>query len=173
MSVGLLDALERSEHADNTIVVLWGDHGWHLGQKQHWRKHALWEVTTRTTLIIAAPGAARRGELCPRPVSLIDLYPTLVELSGVPGRSRLDGQSLAPLLESPQLKWPRPVLSTYGYRNHAIRTERWRYIRYHDGGEELYDHSVDPNEWTNLAALPDYASVISDLAKHLPAKNVR
>ena len=169
----LLDTLERSEHADNTIVVLWGDHGWHLGEKQHWRKHALWETTTRTTLIISGPGGIQRGEESPRPVSLIDLYPTLVELVGVPARSGLDGQSLVPLLKNPAMEWPRPVLMTYGYKNHAVRTERWRYIQYHDGSEELYDHDADPNEWTNLAALPDYASVISDLAKHLPATNVR
>ena len=169
----LLDALEESEHADNTIVVLWGDHGWHLGQKQHWRKHALWEVATRTTLIISAPGRARRGAVSPRPVSLIDLYPTLVELSGIPGRSGLDGQSLVPLLENPQLEWQRPVLTTYGYQNHSIRTERWRYIRYHDGGEELYDHDADPNEWTNLALSAQYGSVVSELGKFLPATNVR
>ncbi len=169
----LLDALEESEHADNTIVVLWGDHGWHLGQKQHWRKHALWEVATRTTLIISAPGRDNWGAVSPRPVSLIDLYPTLVELSGIPGRSGLDGQSLVPLLENPQLEWQRPVLTTYGYQNHSIRTERWRYIRYHDGGEELYDHDADPNEWTNLALSAQYGSLINELGKFLPATNVR
>ena len=169
----LLDALGASEHADNTIVVLWGDHGWHLGQKQHWRKHTLWEVATRTTLIISSPVRAQRGATSPRPVSLVDLYPTLVELSGVPGRSGLDGQSLLPLLENPASEWPRPVLTTYGYRNHSVRTERWRYIEYHDGGQELYDHDADPNEWTNLAALAEYASVVEDLARHLPAANAR
>lgn len=169
----LLDALDASEHAGNTIVVLWGDHGWHLGQKQHWRKHALWEVATRTTLIISLPAETRRGGRSPRPVSLIDLYPTLVELAGVPGRSGLDGQSLVPLLENPEAEWPRPVLTTYGYRNHSIRTERWRYIEYHDGGRELYDHHADPNEWTNLASLPEYASVVEELAAFLPKTNVR
>ncbi len=169
----LLDALDESEHAEDTIVVLWGDHGWHLGQKQHWRKHALWEVATRTTLIISSPGGAQRDVTSPRPVSLIDLYPTLVELSRVPGRTGLDGQSLVPLLGNPQLEWPRPVLTTFGYRNHSVRTERWRYIEYHDGGKELYDHDADPNEWTNLASLPEYASVVEELAGFLPATNVR
>ena len=164
----LLDALDESEHADNTIVVLWGDHGWHLGQKQHWRKHALWEVTTRTTLIVSLPAPARRGAASHRPVSLIDLYPTLAELAGAPARGGLDGQSLVPLLENPQAEWPRPVLTTYGYRNHSVRTERWRYIEYHDGGRELYDHDADPNEWTNLASLPEYASVVEELAGFLP-----
>jgi len=169
----LLDALDESEHAEDTIVVLWGDHGWHLGQKQHWRKHALWEVATRTTLIISSPQGTQRDVTSPRPVSLIDLYPTLVELSGVPGRTGLDGQSLVPLLGNPQLEWSRPVLTTYGYRNHSVRTERWRYIEYHDGGKELYDHDADPNEWTNLASLPEYASVVEELAAFLPATNVR
>jgi len=169
----LLDALDASEHAGNTIVVLWGDHGWHLGQKQHWRKHALWEVTTRTTLIISLPAETGRGGTSPRPVSLIDLYPTLVELAGVPGRSGLDGQSLVPLLENPKAEWPRPVLTTYGYRNHSVRTERWRYIEYHGGGQELYDHEADPNEWTNLASMPEYASVVQELAAFLPGTNVR
>ncbi|MXX75962.1 MAG: sulfatase [Holophagales bacterium] len=168
----LLDALDESEHAANTIVVLWGDHGWHLGQKQHWRKHALWEVATRTTLIISMPASTRRGATSPRPVSLIDLYPTLVELAGVPSRRGLDGQSLVPLLENPESEWPRPVLTTYGYGNHSVRTERWRYIEYHDGGQELYDHDTDPNEWTNLASVPEYAPVVDELAGFLPTTNV-
>lgn len=169
----LLDALDESEHADNTIVILWGDHGWHLGQKQHWRKHTLWEVATRTTLIISSPARAQRGVTSPRPVSLIDLYPTLVELSGVPDRNGLDGQSLVPLLEDPLLEWSRPVLTTFGYQNHSVRTERWRYIQYHDGGQELYDHDADPNEWTNLASLPQHTSVIHELAEFLPRTNRR
>lgn len=97
----LLDALENGEHADNTIVVLWGDHGWHLGEKQHWRKHALWDITTRTTFIISAPDEVQKNRLCQRPVSLIDLYPTLVELCGLPDRDGLDGQSIVPLLKDP------------------------------------------------------------------------
>ena len=169
----LLDALDESEHAGNTIVVLWGDHGWHLGQKQHWRKHALWEVATRTTLIVSLPGETRRGATSPRPVSLIDLYPTLVELAGVSARSGLDGQSLVPLLENPELAWPRPALTTYGRGNHSVRTERWRYIEYEDGGRELYDHDADPHEWTNLASRPEYASVVEELAGFIPRTNAR
>lgn len=164
----LLDALEKSEHADNTIIVLWGDHGWHLGEKQHWRKHALWETTTRTTLIIFAPEKFKPNQRCERPVSLIDLYPTLVELCGLPARDGLDGQSIVPLLQSPKAKWDRPVVTTYGQGNHAIRTERWRYIRYHDGGEELYDHENDPHEWHNLAGLSEHASTILKLSESLP-----
>ena len=169
----LLDALDRSPHADNTIIVLWGDHGWHLGEKQHWRKHALWETTTRTPLIITTPDGLGRGQQSARMVSLIDLYPTLMELCAVPARSGLDGQSLVPLLRDPQREWTRPVLTTYGYQNHAVRTERWRYIRYEDGGEELYDHHNDPNEWHNLASQPQHAGVIAELQRALPTENLR
>ena len=164
----LLKTLQNSEYADNTIVVLWGDHGWHLGEKQHWRKHALWETTTRTTLIVSVPGQFQKNRLSRRPVSLIDLYPTLVELCSLPARNGLDGQSIVPLLQNPKRKWDRPVLITYGQGNHAVRTERWRYIRYHDGGEELYDHDSDPQEWTNLANLSRHSLVIERLRKSIP-----
>jgi arylsulfatase A-like enzyme len=167
----LLDALKESPYADNTYIVLWGDHGWHLGEKQHWRKHALWEVTTQTTLVIAGPEGVAKGELCDRPVSLIDLYPTVLEISGLPMRDGLDGVSLAPLLENPVHEWDRPVQMTFGYENNAVRTDRWRYIRYNDGGEELYDHNEDPNEWTNLAGNPEYNSVIERLKQSLPKTN--
>ena len=159
----LLNTLENSEHADNTIVVLWGDHGWHLGEKQNWRKRALWDITTRTTFIISAPDEVQKNRLCQRQVSLNDLYPTLVELCGLPGRDGLDGQSIVPLLKDPQMKWDRPVLMTFGYNNHAIETERWRYIHYHDGGRELYDHHNDRNEWTNPASFSWYETVIKEL----------
>ena len=167
----LLDALENSDHAENTIVVLWGDHGWHLGEKQHWRKHALWEVTTQTTLVISVPGSAQKNQLSERLVSLIDLYPTVIELCGLPPSAGLDGQSIVPLLHDPKKKWDRPVLTTFGYKNHTIRTERWRYIRYNDGGEELYDHNSDPNEWTNLASYPKYRTVVNNLKRSLPIIN--
>ena len=167
----VLDALDRSGHADNTIVVLWGDHGWHLGEKNHWRKHALWDVSTRTPLIFSAPRGVAEDKLCQRPVSLIDIYPTLIDLCGLPKRRGLDGQSLKSLLENPERKWDRPVVITYGLNNHAVQTERWRYIRYRDGGQELYDHERDPNEWTNLASIPKYSPQKTKLAKWLPSTN--
>ncbi|MCY3818694.1 MAG: sulfatase [Gammaproteobacteria bacterium] len=170
----VLDALAESLHADNTIVALWGDHGYHLGQKEHWRKHTLWEDGLRTTLVISAPGTARNVR-SDRVVSLVDLYPTLIELAGLGPREGMDGQSLVPLLNQPDLPWSRPVVSTYGFRNHSIRTERWRYIRYHDGTEELYDHDADPYEWTNLAVEPakdEHREVMNRLAAHLPEVNV-
>ena len=164
----LLKALKNSDHADNTIIVFWGDHGWHLGEKQHWRKHALWETTTRTTLIVSTPEHREKNQLCQSPVSLIDLYPTILELCSLPARDGLDGQSIVPLLQNPKRKWNRPVLTTFGKGNHAVRTERWRYIRYNDGGEELYDHQTDPKEWTNLAKLPHHTMVIERLRKSIP-----
>jgi len=164
----VLDALATSPYASNTLVVLWGDHGWHLGEKQHWRKHALWEVSTRTPLVISRPGQTGPGRLCDRPVSLVDLYPTLLELAGLPPKEGLDGQSIVPLLDDPERPWPRPVLMTFGYKNHAVRSERWRYIRYHDGTEELYDHQNDPGEWTNLAADIEHQSTIARLREALP-----
>ena len=171
----VLDALAESPHAGNTIVALWGDHGYHLGQKEHWRKHTLWEDGLRTTLVISAPGIAGRNVRSDRVVSLLDLYPTLIELAGLDPREGMDGQSLVPLLKQPDLPWSRPVVSTYGFQNHSIRTERWRYIRYHDGTEELYDHDADPYEWTNLAVEPvndEYREVMNQLAAHLPEVNV-
>jgi arylsulfatase A-like enzyme len=113
-----------------------------------------------------------KDQLCQRPVSLIDIYPTLVDLCGLPKREGLDGQGLKPLLENPDRKWDRPVVMTYGFNNHAVQKERWRYIQYYDGGQELYDHDADPNEWTNLASIPEYASVMARLAKSLPTTNV-
>lgn len=167
----LLNAVEKSPQGRNTIIVLWGDHGWNLGEKQHWRKFALWEDTTRVPLMMVVPGVTRPGQTCARTVNLMDLYPTLVALCGLPTRPGLEAQNIAPLLQNPAGAWDHPSLTTYLRGNHAVRSERWRYIRYHDGGEELYDHQTDPREWTNLAADPKYADVKKDLARYLPKKD--
>ncbi|QDV38417.1 sulfatase [Tautonia plasticadhaerens] len=164
----LLDALDRSGMADDTIIVLWGDHGWHLGEKQHWRKFALWEEATRVPFVIAAPGVTEPGSRCDRPVSLMDVYPTLIDLCGLPERRELEGVSLSPLLRDPTAPWDRPALTTHGRENHAVRSDRWRYIRYEDGSEELYDHDLDPNEWRNLADAPEHREVKAALAASLP-----
>lgn len=158
----VLDALDRSPHADNTIVVLWSDHGWHLGEKQHWHKSTLWEESTRVPLIVRAPGG--RPGVCNRPVSLIDLYPTLNDLAGLKQIDSHDGHSLAPLLQNPQAKWNRPAVIEFRRGNAAVRSNRFRYIRYHDGGEELYDHNTDPHEWKNLASRAEHAAVRKELA---------
>jgi len=168
----VLDALDRSPYAKNTIIVLWGDHGWHLGEKLHWRKFALWEEATHAPLIFAVPGLTKPGGRCPRTVSFLDIYPTLVELCGLHApEKQLEGVSLAPLLKDPIARWDRPAVTTYGKDNHSVRTEKWRYIRYRDGTEELYDEVKDPLEWTNLAGKPGLADVKKRLAQSLPKAN--
>jgi arylsulfatase A-like enzyme len=99
------------------------------------------------------------------------IYPTVCELAGVPVPSHVEGNSLKSLLANPQATWDRPALTTYMFNNHAVRSEKWRYIRYNDGSEELYDETKDPMEWTNVAARPELASVKAELARYLPAKN--
>ena len=168
----MLDALDRSPHADNTIVVLFSDHGYHLGEKQRWSKFSLWERTTRVPLIISLPG--KPPATCDQPVELLSLYPTLIDLCRLPGNPRLEGVSLRPLLENPDAAWPHPAISTLGQNNHAVRDRRWRYIRYADGSEELYDHTTDPNEWHNLVGNKTeagQAAVIKRLKAHLPTVN--
>jgi len=167
----VLRALEAGPHRDNTVVVLWSDHGYHLGEKSAWHKFTLWEESTRVPLIFAAPGITKAGALCSRPVSLVDLYPTLIALCGLPAKTGLDGQSLMPLLRQPAAPWDRPALTTSGFGNHSLRDERWRYIRYKDGSEELYDHREDPKEWHNLAGDAKYAPVKQRLARWLPKTN--
>ena len=119
--------------------------------------------------LVFAPGVTRAGTRSSRPVSVIDLFPTLNELCSLPPAAALDGQSLVPLLRDPARAWERPALTTHGRGNHAVRSERWRYIRYDDGGEELYDHANDPNEWHNLAGRPEFAAVKADHTRWLPA----
>lgn len=167
----LIDALDASPYRDNTIVVIWSDHGMNLGEKKHWRKYALWEDTTRVPLIIRAPGVTDAGGKCGRPVNLLDIFPTLAELCRLPKRPEWEGHSLVPLLRDPAAAWPYPSITTYGCNNHSIRTEKYRYIRYATGDEELYDHDADPNEWHNLASDPAYKSVKVELAAMLPRVN--
>ena len=167
----LIRGLERSDFASNTVIVLWSDHGWHLGEKSHWHKFTLWEEATRVPLIIVAPGITKPGGRCSRPVSLIDLYPTLTDLCRLKLRKGLDGQSLVPLLKKPDRTWSRPAIITHSRNNHAVRSERYRYIRYADGTQELYDHRNDPNEWTNLAGRAGFAKVIESHVRWLPKRN--
>jgi arylsulfatase A-like enzyme len=167
----VLRALETGPHAKDTAIVLWSDHGWHLGEKLHWRKFTLWERSTRNILMVSAPGVTKPGGVCERPVSMMDLYPTLMDLSGLKAPGGQDGESLMRWLKDPKAPKSTPALTTYGFGNHAARSERWRYIRYSDGGEELYDRAKDPNEWTNLASKPELAAVKSEHAKWLPKQN--
>jgi uncharacterized sulfatase len=164
----LLDALDRLKLAKNTIIVLWSDHGYHLGEHQGiWQKRTLFEQGTRAPLIIRAPSAKGNGSACRRVVEFVDIYPTLADLAALTPSSKLDGRSLRPLLDDPASAWdgraitqilrpaddrlPQPVMGR------TLRTERWRYTEWNGGasGAELYDHERDPDEFNNLALKPD------------------
>jgi len=167
----LLNALEKSSYKQNTIIVFFGDHGWHLGQKEHWRKFALWEEATRVPFIMVAPGIIKANSVCERTVNLMDIYPTLISLCDLPKKEGLEAIDITPLLKNSKLQWDHPSVTTYGQGNHSVRTERWRYIQYKDKTEELYDHDTDPHEWKNLASDPKYADTIKMLSKWLPRTN--
>ncbi len=163
----LLDALDASGQAENTIIVVWGDHGWHLGEKGITGKNTLWERSARVPLIFVGPGVAKGGR-CAQPVELLDIYPTLNELAGLTPRTDLEGLSLVPQLKDAAAKRDRPAITSHNQGNHGIRSERWRYIHYADHSEELYDHQTDPNEWTNLAGRSEYSAVLAEHRKWLP-----
>ncbi len=166
----VIDALDRSPYKDNTIIVLWSDHGYHIGEKQHIEKFALWEKSTHIPFIWVAPGKITPGMVIHTPVDLTTVYPTLLELAGLPVKKDLDGRSLVPLFKNTKAFFP-PALMTYLQGNHAVRTDRWRYIRYADGTSELYDHWTDLNEWKNLAGDKTYAKIIDSLQKFIPEKS--
>jgi len=167
----VVDALDASPFRANTIVVLLGDHGWNLGEKHHWRKFSLWEESTRTPLIWLAPGVTKPGTTSSRAVDFMSIYPTLAELAGLPLPAHVEGGSIRKLLADPSASWDRSALTTHGFGNHAVRTEQWRYIRYRDGGEELYDETNDLFEWTNLASDAKYQKVKAALAERFPKVN--
>jgi choline-sulfatase len=164
----LIEALDGSGHADDTVIVFASDHGFHLGEKNHWYKSTLWERSTHVPLAIVAPGVTEAGAVREQAVSLIDIYPTLLELAGAPPRGDLDGVSLKPLLTDPN-EAEKPALITFLRGNHAVRSGDWLYVRYRDGGEELYDRSGDPDEYINLAGDPRYAALKQRLAAAIPS----
>lgn len=167
----VIKAVENSPAADHTIIVLWSDHGYHLGEKNTFQKESLWERSSHVPLIFAGPGI-KPEQVCGRVVSLIDLLPTLADLCELPPKQAWQGRSIRPLLEDPAREWKHPALTTWQGNNVAVQTERFRYIHYIDGTEELYDHDKDLNEWTNLADNPEYAAVKKKLKMYLPAEYV-
>lgn len=166
----VLDALEKHGLADNTIVVLWSDHGWHLGEKLITGKNTLWDPSTRVPLIFAGPGVAV-GQTVDQPVELLDIYPTLVELCGTSRPPDLDGLSLEPQLADSSVPRQRPAVTTHNPGNHGVRSRRWRYIVYADGAEELYDLQSDPEEFHNFAGDARYDEVKREHAQWLPKRS--
>ncbi|WP_425614444.1 sulfatase [Anatilimnocola sp. NA78] len=164
-------ALEEAGLAENTIIVLWGDHGWHLGEKGITGKNTLWDRGTKVPLLFAGPGV-KAGGRCTQPAELLDIYPTLVDLCHLPQRTDLEGLSLLPQLKDAATKRERPAITSHNQGNHGIRSERWRYIRYADGSEELYDLQNDPHEWTNLVANKGHEKIIAEHRRWLPKIDV-
>lgn len=173
----VLDALENGPNRNNTIVVLWSDHGWHLGEKQHWQKYTAWRLCTRVPLIVRVPAetpglaaGTTAGSTCDQPVNLVSLFPTLTQLAGLPTNDSNTGPSLVPLLKDPATDWPH-VSITYLNRpgNYGLSARRWRYIEYDNGDRELYDIESDRYEWVNLATDPKHADRIEELRSHAPS----
>jgi arylsulfatase A-like enzyme len=179
----VIDALDRSPYADNTWIILSSDHGWSLGEKEHWGKHVPWRESVRMPLMVVPPKSGSTkgfttGARCDACVSLLDLYPTLIEACSLPvppglampdvDTVGLEGKSLLPLIADPDAEWQAAAVSTVGRGTHSVSTDRWRYIRYFDGSEELYDLRSDPREWFNLANKPEHAQLKQQLARHIP-----
>ena len=166
----VIDALEKSEYADNTIVVLWSDHGYHLGEKKTFKKFTLWEEATRVPFIIY-DGRSKSNQspaTYKEAVSLINVYKTIADYTGVQIPDYVDGESLVPIVNDASLKLEKPTIIVWGRGNYSVRTKQYRYTRYFDGGEELYNHKTDPNEWKNLAADTNYDTLKKELNSHLP-----
>ncbi len=165
----LLSVLDKSNAADDTWIFLWSDHGWHLGEKEHWGKWTGWERSTKVPLIVVPPKRlakqfALAGSRCDQPVGLIDLFPTLSNVCGLSAPENLDGKSLLPLLHDPAKQTDRVIITTFGKGNFSLRNIRWRYLSYANGEEELYDLKNDPNEWANLSGDPRFTKVKKRLA---------
>ena len=167
----VLDAYEKSPEKDNTIILLWGDHGWNLGEKHHWRKAVLWEESTRSPLIWVVPGMTKPGSKCEKTTDFMSFYPTLSELNGLEKPLHLEGLSTVSLLKNPNAEWNTPALTTMNENNHSIRSSKFRYTRYAQGGEEFYDETKDPYEWKNLIGDKTIEADKEKLSKFLPKIN--
>jgi arylsulfatase A-like enzyme len=165
----VLNALDRSGHADNTIVILWSDHGWHFGSKDHWHKQTLWEECTRIPFIVFVPEMDTGRRVCAQPVDMVNVFPTLLNLCGLPALDGLDGHDMTSLLADPSGDWEWPAMSQIKIGNMAVRSRNWRYIRYGDGGEELYEMKNDPFEWRNLAGDTTFEAVLEQHRKWIPS----
>ena len=168
----IIDALDASPFADNTIVVLWSDHGWHLGEKSITGKNTLWERSTRVPLVFAGPKIAANAT-CAQPAELLDIYPTLADLCDLPQPQGLEGHSLTPQLADASVAREWPAITTHNHDNHSVRSLDWRYIRYADGSEELYNLHEDPHEWKNLAQDGEFVSITESHRRFLPTTNLK
>ncbi|SMP41432.1 Arylsulfatase A [Neorhodopirellula lusitana] len=166
----IFEALQKSEHADNTIVVVWGDHGYHLGEKLRFKKSTLWRESARTPLIVRLP-SMKKQQVCQRVVNLVDLYPTLIELCGLPEKE-LDGRDISPLLSTPDMPWKHPGVTVADYGT-SVLTEDWHYLETKSGNKEFYDLRNDEMEWKNLIGSPEYAATIAELAKSVPRNRAK
>lgn len=168
----VLDVLEKSKYAENTIVIVTSDNGFHMGEKNRFDKNSLWELSAITPMAVRVPGSRHTEEVCFKPVNLQDLYPTLVDYcgEGVTPVHEIDGHSIRPLLEDPQREWNYPSITYFGKGWVSIRSEQYRYLYYPDGTEELYDHKNDSWELTNLAEDRKYRKVIQQLRSHIPVE---
>ncbi|MCJ8319978.1 MAG: sulfatase-like hydrolase/transferase [Colwellia sp.] len=166
----VLDALEQSRHKDNTLVILWSDHGQNFGEHKNWRKQSLWEESTHVPLVIKLPKQVQ-GQKCHQVVSLLDIYPTLTQLCQLPDVPSNEGLSLNTLINNPEHNRSQPAITTWGYKNHSVRDEHWRYIQYRDGSEELYNHQNDAHEHYNLAKNTKYNAIKEKLKLWLPKEN--
>ncbi|RAV30259.1 sulfatase [Sinomicrobium soli] len=163
----VMEALDKSPYADNTIVVFYSDNGFHNGTKNHWVKSTLWEQADGVPFLVRLPG--RTPAECLQTVSLLDVYPTLVDYCGLePPAHEFSGKSMVPVFNDPEADWNRPGFTSYGENYSSVRDKRYRYIRYPDGSEELYDHKHDPYEHKNLASDPSYKDLISELSRSIP-----
>jgi arylsulfatase A-like enzyme len=164
----VLTALKKTGRADNTIVIIWSDHGHELGEHFQWRKGHLFDYATRVIFLMKVPGLTAPGSVCKRPVESIDIYPTLCDLCGIPIPEGLEGISMKPLLKDPDITWKKGAITSAG-KNMSIHTQCWRYSEYEDGGLELYDKMNDPGEFDNLALNPEYSDTINKLSELLNA----
>ena len=167
----LLNGLAASPYAENTIIMLWGDHGWHLGEKQKYGKTQLWQESCRVPMMVKVPGVTPKRKRCDGIVNLIDMYPTLLELCGLPENPENEGRSFAELIHNPDMKWNTPTLTDYNYGGHRVYDGRYSYIVFTEQGtEELYDHKTDPMEWNNLVQEDAYAAVKARLKALIPTQ---
>lgn len=164
----ILEGLEKSQYKDNTVVVLWSDHGFQMGQKNRWEKFSLWRLATHSPLIIKAPNIS--AAKVDTPVSLLDIFPTLVDLTGMKTTLPLEGNVLTPLMKNKNIEWNKPAVITYGKGNHSVVYQDYNFIQYNDGSIELYNHSSDPEERTNLANKPEHAKLIEQYRAWIPDK---